>query len=117
MQWSHSFEKLLDARGCWITSSFCGVLNRVLLKGPELSETLSAPHALKLGFTRVNDAMFSQVLALLESFVAGGTLEGFLAGVHSAMPLQLRRIFKAPLAVSTFHRFLSGGVAAVLHEI
>lgn len=65
----------------------------------------------------MNDAVFGQMLALLECFVAGGTLEGFLTGVHSAMPLQLRRIFKAPLAVRTFHGLLSGRVAAVLHEI
>lgn len=89
----------------------------MLLKGSELSKTLSTPHALELGFAGVDNAMFSQVFTLFESLVAGGTLKGFLSCMDSSMSLQLGRIFKASLAVCTLHGLLSSGVAAVLHEI
>lgn len=89
----------------------------MFLKGAKLSETLSAPHTLELGFTRVNDAMLRQVLALFKPLVACGTLEGFLSGMDSPMSLQLGRVFKAPLAVGALHGFLASRVASVLHEI
>lgn len=89
----------------------------MLLKGPELSKALSTPHALELSFAGVDNAMLSQVFALFESLVAGGTLKGFLTCMDSSMSLQLGRIFKASLAVCALHGLLSSRVATVLHEI
>lgn len=64
-------------------------------------------HALVLG----------QVLALLEAFVAAGTLERLLPSVNSAMALQLRGVPEALFTVGAFQWLLSGWVAAVLYKL
>lgn len=61
--------------------------------------------------------MLGQVLALLETLVAAGTLVRLLPGVYASVPLHLRGVLEAFLAVGTFQGFLPRGVAAVLHEL
>lgn len=65
----------------------------------------------------MDNAMLGQVLSLLESLVAGWTLERFLSRVDAAMSLELRGIFKAPLAVRALHWFLASRITVMLYEI
>lgn len=70
--------------------SFSCVLDCVLLQGRQVDKALAAPHTFELGLPRVHALVLGQVLALLEALIAAGTLEGFLASVHTAVALQLR---------------------------
>lgn len=65
----------------------------------------------------MNNAMFGQVLSLLESLVTGWALERFLPRMDAAMSLELRGVFKAPLAVRALHWFLAGRITVMLDEI
>lgn len=65
----------------------------------------------------MDDAMFGQMLSLLESLVAGWALKRFFACMDTAMSLELRGIFKPPLAVRALHWFLTGRITVMLDKI
>lgn len=97
--------RLLNERGHRVASTFGRVLNRMLLKSSQISETFSTPHTLKLGISGMHALMLGQVLTLLEALVTAGTLIRLLPGVNASMPLHLRGVLEAFFAVGTLQRF------------
>lgn len=65
------------------------MLGTVLLEQRHIQEAFATPHTLELLLAGVHALVLVEMLALLEGFIAVGTLVGLLTRVHPPVTLQV----------------------------